>query len=216
MANGVDYIIFTDGSVLRKTKHAQTHAGYGVVLYNVATHQYTTFGGELGTRTIAFAEAWAIHKGLAILASLVSKPASILVLSDSKICVLSLTQYIHAWLKSAGKDNVWYTADHHPVQNQVIYKLIQHTIKTHPKLTVQISHINSHLLDKEHGRIATKLAQAGFHVDEQTAKAIIKMNALADSVATKYSHQLEDAATKNHFFQLQPTKAYYQERMMRK
>ena len=215
MAEPLDYIIFTDGSVRTDRRTGKTYAGYGVVLYNCTTHAYAMFGGELGSRTISFAESYAINRAVAKIIDLVSydvaMPRRVLILTDSKYCVQSYNVWLPHW-KHKAIDGIWVNSKHEPVQNQELIKRTLANLSGHNNVRVQITHINSHLSMNKSGdldRIIRKLKPYGLKADQETAKVIIHMNALADQTATMYSQISKDAGETQSFIQLRPKLKYY-------
>ena len=214
----LDYIIFTDGSV--RSPHGTTeksYAGFGVVIYNTHTHQYASFGGELGQRSIVYTELWAIYKGLVTLSDMLPDYGrhNILVLSDSKLCVDSINVDCYTWESHADSNGVWYKDAKHKeiTKNQTLFKRILSLKRHNPnRLNIQVRHIRSHLdLKKKASRYTQieKLVQYGYGVSEEAAKAIIHMNALADQIATYHSQRLVDAERAQEFYHLRPTENYY-------
>ena len=207
-----DYIVFTDGSVRQNS-----YAGYGVVLYNCHTKQYATFGGELGHRTISFAESYAIAKALGFLASVMNRRGRpvVLILSDSKYCIQSYGEWMEHWAKRARNeysDGIWLNKDNGPVQNQVIFKRGRAVISKYSTVNFKFVHINSHLEEssgKDRKRIINKLSDAGLTIDGTTARAIIYMNAKADAIAGQYSRQCMNALRSGDFISLRPTNKYF-------
>ena len=92
----VNYILFTDGSV-RRLRTGECISGYGIVVVDTTTKQYTCFGGDIRTTSIVYAEAWAIYRGLHFISKITKtrnvKP-HVLVVSDSKLNVSILGDLI--------------------------------------------------------------------------------------------------------------------------
>lgn len=182
------YIIFTDGSVRRWTDSSgkSMDAGsYGVVALDLSTMKYTKFGGRLNCNSAAYAEAWAIWRGLQYINGVCMRreeEPSVLVVTDSKINYEALSKYVKGswdlsdwanWKKSSGGS----------VKNQDLYRNILTLIGTNG-IKWRVVHVNSHLKESDYLHVMAQLRQAGVSVDERTAKLFIYMNRLADEVAS--------------------------------
>lgn len=189
-----DYILFTDASV-RKNK-IKTFAGYSYVGLNVTTGNYTTYSGSLNNESIVFAEAWAIYSGLLYIIK--SNPtANILVVSDSKLNVDILTQYIpkgmwdmsgYVWKKSNGK----------PVKNQKLYKGIMNLLR-YSSGKIKFIHINSHKNISDITDIINKFKKYNVTMNGDTAKVFLQMNSLADILATTVTDKMKNKVKENEY-----------------
>lgn len=179
----VNFILFTDGSVRRFDGHSAT--AYGVVVLDVVTKRYTTFSGTLASDSIVYAEAWAIYRGLQFINKTCSardeKP-SVLVVTDNKLNVSILTDYIpNQW--NLSNWNKWRKKDGSRVKNQEVYQNIVELIMDHD-ISAKFIHINSHLNTSEWRVIQAKLKDVGVKLDKDLCKVFVKMNAIADKLAT--------------------------------
>lgn len=193
MAVPPKYIIFSDASV-RRGKNDITYAGYGVVVLNTETREYTHFGGELGGHTVAYSEAYAIYRGIRYVRDIASNkndPTQILVVTDSKLNVKILSVFIpYVWDLSDW--NHWKKADGHAVKNQEVYRKIVSLIQGSPGIHVRVTHINSHLGEDDWERVKSKLKQYGIIVDATTAQMFREMNAIADNVAQSITRKMRN------------------------
>ena len=119
----MNYILFTDGSV-RRLRTGECISGYGIVVVDTTTKQYTCFGGDIRTTSIVYAEAWAIYRGLHFISKITKtrnvKP-HVLVVSDSKLNVSILGDLIPNTWDLSDWDN-WKKKDGSPVMNQELYR----------------------------------------------------------------------------------------------
>lgn len=192
MSKSVEYILFTDAS--KRTGYSgKDYCGYGVVLLNTKTKNYTTFSGELSPRSVVFCEAWAIFRGLVQLVQIMKpkkKKVNVLVISDSLLNVDTFNTYIpHSWNLSDWKN--WKKKDGSLVKNQDIYRRILTFMGEHDEIDVKFAHINSHLSEFGWTRIQDKLYKYGVRVEEDTAQMIRSMNAKADDLAQTVTHRMQ-------------------------
>lgn len=197
MGMPIKYIVFTDAS-RRKGQSGRAYCGYGVAVLNIKTKQYVTFGGELSARSVVFCEAWAIYQGLVKVAEIIAdnKPpkgeqVQALVVTDSKLNVEILSRYIpYSWDLSDWEH--WKKQDGTPVKNQDLYRRIVTFMKTHTELHARITHVNSHLTDKEWLRTKRKLRDYGINVRKETAQMFMGMNAIVDQIAQDTTTTMRD------------------------
>ena len=206
MGTPVKYIVFTDASC-RKGEGKRAYCGYGVAVLNVENQSYTTFGGELSPRSIVYCEAWAIYRGLVKVAELVQddpidEPVQVLVVTDSKLNVEILSQYIpYSW--NLTDWNHWKKSDGSPVKNQDLYRVLLTFMNNHPEIHARVTHMNSHLSDKEWLKTQKKLCKYGINVRKETAKIFMKMNAAVDEIAQDITAQMKDDESRGgHYFRL--------------
>lgn len=201
-----DYIIFTDGSV-RRGRYRQ-YAGYGVVLYNCDSKEYASFGGELGNRSVLFSEMYAIHRAVSTISDKIGlkRNVSVLILGDNTEALAEYRTCLH--LARSSK------YCHDDVYGGTRYKnLVEITVKNilrHPNIRFKFAHINAHKdIDSSCDRelIQRKLKNAGYNINHTTAKAIIKMNDMADHIAKGYSKQCIKES--KGFMTLRPSMNYY-------
>ena len=209
MAQMPKYIVFTDASMRRgQGTGARSYCGYGVVILNTETRQYTEFGAELGGNTVAFGEAWAIYRGIQKARDLIhdNEETSILVVTDSKLNVQILSVYIpYVW--DTTDENNWKKKDGLPVRNQDVYKRIVHMLEDNPHMKVRITHINSHLSQKEWPRTKKKLEKYGIIADSKTAQMFMEMNGRADEIAQSITKRMKEEEEKyGCFIRLEPVK----------
>lgn len=183
----VNFILFTDGSVRRfkDNDKRKTVSAYGVVVLDVLTKRYTTFSGSLGTDSIVYAEAWAIYRGLQFINKSCKKrmvKPTVLVVTDNKLNVSILSDYIpNLW--DLSNWNCWRKRDGSKVKNQEVYQNIMELIIDND-LQVRFTHINSHLSSGDWKMIQNKLKDSGINLDKELCKIFVKMNNLADNLAT--------------------------------
>lgn len=212
MGTPVKYIVFTDAS-RRKGRDGRPYCGYGVAVLNIETQQFIKFGGELSPRSVVFCEAWAIYRGLVKVAEIIKEnppkkgeQIQILVVTDSKLNVEILSKYIpYSWDLSDW--NRWKKHDGSPVKNQDLYRRIVSFMETHPEIHARVTHMNSHLNDKEWLRIKKKLSSYGINVRKETAQMFMGMNAIVDRIAqetTAKQRELEESS--GYYFRLVPRK----------
>lgn len=186
MANEIEYIIFTDASGRKSTITGRLYCAYAGAIVNVKTKQYTTYSGELGDRTVAFSEAYAIYKGVQNASRIIphgKSDVNILVVTDSKLCVESLSNWIpNSWDLSDWQH--WKKHDGTLVKNQEVYRGIIEISNENPWMNYRVTHINSHLQHKDWEKIKTKLRKYGIVVNQETADMFRKMNELVDTIAT--------------------------------
>lgn len=177
------YIVFTDASF--KKYGNRGYCGYGVVVVNTASNCYTSFGGDLSDHTIVFGESWAILQGVRKVIDLINRSSNpsgeILVVTDSKLCVNILTQYINRW-DTTNWDN-WKTLKGKPVKNQEIYKRIVNLIEKYPDIRFRITHMHGHIGKDDQSKIKADLKSYGIKSSEETVKMFRKMNAKVDAIA---------------------------------
>ena len=179
----IDYILFSDGSV-RKMKYGDL-TGYGCVIVNMKTKQYTAFGGEMSSGSIAYAEGWAIYRGLQFINSFrknKDKKQHILVVTDSKLTISILTDYIpNVW--DVSDWNHWKKKNGTSVLNQDLYRNIVDLINR-GNMKVRFVHMNSHLKDDEWKVLQKKMKEQNVDATDRSAKLFVQMNRLADEIAT--------------------------------
>lgn len=181
-----DLVIFTDGSLRRwneKSRRPDIAASFGVVVLNVHTQKYTSFGNEVNTNSSIMAESMAYYRGLQYAVRLKKKHkiCNILIVTDSKISVDIFHEFIPKVWDISGK--VWKKQDGKPVKMQSIYQKILSIINDNG-LNVRFVHITSHNRKSEWKNVKKKLEDNGIRVSDDIAKLFIRMNDLADKVAT--------------------------------
>ena len=207
MARKPDYIVFTDGSTLYKRGGIPEASGYGVVVYNCSTREFTQFGGELGDRTINFAELYAIDRAVRFMINLADgERRNVLVLSDSKYSVDTYRGRYWSYRRRT-VDGIWHTSMRSIVANQRLIKDTVHSIESHRNVRFDFVHIYSHLTNGKYEKIISKLSDRGYSIDKETALAIIDMNDKADNEAGKHSRAVRRSI--GQFIQLKPTTRYF-------
>ena len=209
----VNFILFTDGSVRRFHKD-QTVSAYGVVVLDCTTKRYTKFGGKLHTDSIVFAEAWAVYRGLQYIHTLCKRRSvkpTVLVVTDSKLNVSILTDYIpNHWDLSDW--NHWKKKDGGKVKNQEVYQNILELIVDNG-LTVRFMHIKSHLKMNEWHLIDSKAKTIGVDLKKSICKLFMKMNNLADEMATELTQQQKEKLQNKNKKENQHVKSSYVKRL---
>lgn len=196
MKQPIKYIVFTDASCRRS--NSSLYCGYGGVILNTDTNRYASYGGSLGERSTVYCEAWGLLRGLIEISNVIKsskgkEPVGVLLVTDSKLNVQILTEWIPKWDLSDWMN--WRKRDGSLVKNQDLYRRILRVIQDTPEMKVRITHVNSHLTDKEWRRIFKKLQDYGINADESTSKTFMRMNALADGIATNITSHLKDTDT---------------------
>lgn len=192
-----NYIIFTDGSVRKWETETRTHhcGSYAVVVLDLATMRYTSFGGKLKTNSSVYTEVWAIYRGLQYLNRICkskNQKSKALVISDSKIVVSSLTTYVsQCW--NTSNWNKWMKSDGTPVKHQEIYRNILKLIAKND-MTIRIGHMNSHLKPTHNAvnEAVKQFRQSGINVSNETMLVFIKLNTKADEIAANITQLIRD------------------------
>lgn len=202
MSNTPEYIVFTDASLRRNSN--RSYCAFGVVVLNMKTLKYASFGAELGSRTVTFGEGWAIYRGIQAVCSIIDKdrkdPAEVLVVTDSKLTVKVLSEYI-PFVWDTSNWNNWKKVDGSPVKNQGLYRKIVAYINDHPEIHPRITHINSHKsIDTDWNSIQSKLKKYGIRTDPATTKVFMQMNDLADSICQSITKKMKDEEEKSGEF----------------
>lgn len=183
MRNTIRYVVFTDASY-KKTEN-RGYCGYGVVIVNMQSNCYTSFGGDLSDHTIVFGESWAILKGVERTLELINQSSDptgdILIVTDSKLCVNILTRLINMWDTSDWEN--WKTMRGKPVKNQEIYRRIIRAIRKYPKIRFRITHMHGHIGHKYEDKIRKDLSKYGLNPTDETVSTFRKMNAKVDAIA---------------------------------
>lgn len=201
-----NFIIFTDGSVRqwkeRGSSDKMTVAGYGVVIIDMTTQKYTSFGGPIRTTSIPFAEAWAAYRGLQFMNGIckkqVIKPKAVII-SDNKGVVSTFTEYIpYCWDISDWKH--WKRVDGSSVKNQEVFRSIL-TLMSDNGMRVKFAHINSHVKQENWEAISKKLNYAGITCSEHISKLFLDMNSLADKTASDITFNLKIAKGEDLVFE---------------
>ena len=183
-----DYIIFTDASVrLEGDKHT---SAYAAVLLNCKTKNYTVIGDILHHRSICFCEGWAIYQGLRYMNHIRKKSKKknikVLVVTDSKLNVQIITDWIHSKWDTSDWYH-WKKQTRGDVQNQDLYRLIS-GILNNPHMKIRIVHMRGHAKKNKtkRKRIVSELAKAKITVSDELVSMFIDMNNLADETAHGY------------------------------
>lgn len=181
-----DYIIASDASL--KRVGSECYPSYAAVIMNCATNKYITISGPLGMdKSIVYAEGYAAYQGLRYLNGLLKhedKNANVLVISDSKLTVMALTDWVHnAWDTTDWYN--WKKSNGDPVSNQGLYRRILHVME-HGKMNVKITHVNGHSLrdKKKQNMIHNKLTRNGINLSRISMLVLLRMNDMADNAAT--------------------------------
>lgn len=186
-----NYILFSDGSVRINTKGDHI-SGYGVVILDTRTSRYVKFGGELNSKSIAFAEVWAIYRGLQFIAGTCKKAkekAKVLVVSDSNITIQSFNDYIPSKKWDLSNWSYWKKSNSKPVKNQNVYRNILTLIDDH-HMTVKFVHMYSHLDIKDLEKVKNKLSKYNLKATDDMARLFLAMNALADKTASDITYDM--------------------------
>ena len=177
-----DYIVFTDASY--KKVSGIGYCGFGVAILNTETMNYVDFGSEIGNRTIAYGELWAIYRGIEKTLQFIGKKkeSKILVVTDSKLSVMGFSYYIpKKWDLSNWHD--WKTVNRKPVKNQAVYRKTLETLSKYPKVAVRIAHMHSHTSKKASGKIKDDLRYHGINATDETVELFRNLNARVDEIA---------------------------------
>lgn len=185
-----DLIIFPDGS-LRK-KGDKFLAGYGAVILNPSTGEYTTISGSLSKESVVYCEAFAIYQGLRYVEHIrkkhhKGKKMKVLVVSDSKLNIRAFTEWIpYAWDLSDW--NNWKKSNKEEVKNQDVYRAVLRVLKN-GKYTIRFVHMNSHTAKNAAARekMRKSLKKANVELNDATLDVFVKMNDLADEAAKSHT-----------------------------
>ena len=138
------YIICTDGSAIGNGNGFDSAASYVIINEELNVMKSESF--SLPGKTNNYAEMFSIYKAIQFLLN-INIPARIkevLIISDSKLSVSSLTEWFEGWYKKA-KDEGLINSSKKPVINQ---ELIKSTyiglLMLNNIVNVQVAHINSH------------------------------------------------------------------------
>ena len=182
------FIVYTDASY--KNKDGVGYAGYGVAILNTSNMTYCTFGSSIGDKTIAYAELWAIYKGMEKALRFIGheKKTNILVVTDSKLCVTCLTYFLpYKW--NLTDPNNWKTSNKKPVKNQAVFKMILKLLDSYSNVRVRIAHIHGHTTPKDIPKLMRDLEKHGIRADADTVDLFRRMNAIVDKIAGSYVDQ---------------------------
>lgn len=198
-----DLILFPDGS-LRK-KGDKFLAGYGVVVLNPSSNEYTTISGSLTKESVVYCEAFAIYQGLRYVEHIrkkhyKGKKMKVFVVSDSKLNIRAFTEWIpYAWDLSDW--NNWKKSNKESVKNQEIYRAILKVLKN-GKYTVRFVHMNSHTAKDNAAKekMRKSLKKAKIDLNDTTLDVFVKMNDLADEAAKSHTNfnTVSDLLTLSH------------------
>lgn len=179
------FIVYTDASFKRKDDEG--FAGYGAAILNTSNMTYCTFGSSIGNKTIAYAELWAIYKGIEKALKFIGheKKTNILVVTDSKLSVNCLTYFLPYRWNLTDPDN-WKTVNKKPVKNQAIFKAILELLRSYPNAKVRIAHIHGHTTNRDIPKLTRDLERHGIHADADTVELFRRMNAIVDEIAGSY------------------------------
>ena len=178
----VDYIIFTDASSRTDASGGRYTASAAVVL-NTASGRYVERTAYLGSKSSQFGEANGIAMGLEmVLPFLDDGKHHVLVVTDSKLCVNAINEWIPNVWRTDG--SVWTKRDGTLVKNQDQYKRIIGSFQKRPNTRFQVVHINSHTNPlKDWKRAIGKLGRVGIRLDKKTSATFILMNDRVDRLA---------------------------------
>ena len=104
-----------------------------------------------------------------------------MVVTDSKLCVNILTDYIPKWDTSDWND--WKTKKGQSVKNQDIYKRIVRLLENYPDVHFRITHIHGHQGKSNEGKIRKDLMKHGITPTDAAVSTFRRMNAMADRLA---------------------------------
>lgn len=139
------YILCTDGSAKSKI-NGTFDSAYAFCLYDNNMNIIKTNSGFLKGKTNNYAEMYAIFKGTKYLLEHCTLEGidTIIIISDSNLCINSLTTWFTGWMKSSN-DEILINSSGKPVINQEIIKsTFINTLILNNKTNVLYQHINSH------------------------------------------------------------------------
>lgn len=182
-----DYVLFTDASLRRDDDKVYTAYAYAAL--NRRTLKFTVNADEMISSSIVYAEAYAIYQGLKFLNEKVSKGSRVLVVTDSKLNVQIIEEYIpNNW--DTTDWNHWTKKDGTPVKNQKLYRKILKEIKKND-MWVKLIHINSHLDSRDIEYVEFKLEMAGIKLKRSTIHVFMAMNAVVDEAASDITRRIK-------------------------
>lgn len=188
----VDYVIFTDGSVVMDHVTGRTYSGYAVVILNTKTLQYATMGSAMHDRTVNYCESYAIYRGLDKVLRMRRDRIDVLVVTDSQMSIEAITRYMRGIWDTSDPKN-WKKVDGQPVRNQALYKKIKKLIDDNKQMRLHIIHIKSHKdIDRAWPYMQERFAKHGVNTTEEAAKMFMAMNALADRIAYNKTREERD------------------------
>lgn len=183
--NQVDYMIFSDASFGNNKCYPEKVCAYSVAVLNLATNKYAVLTEFLGEHTINYGEMYGIYRGFQILNTVTKntdRNIKVAVVSDSKVSISTLSDYVYRWDKS-GK--IWKRTSGERVKNQKLIQFIYEKFIDNPKFSIKFIHMNSHKSYDDVGYMRKHL-ENGYHIslNKKTAETFIDLNALVDKNAT--------------------------------
>lgn len=201
------YIVFTDAS--QRNRGDRKYCGFGVVLLNTETRQYTEFGAELAGHSVWFGEAWAVYRGIIAVRDLVDgKDTPVLVVSDNKMVVDIFDQYIPDRIWDVSVRDFWLKKNGDPVKDSRLYQRILDLINDNENLNIKFIHINSHLPTDEWYYVREKLSRYGVKLNVNSSLLFMKMNGRADKIATSITAKMKAEEESGHFIRMIPRNDY--------
>lgn len=139
------YILCTDGSAKLRTEGVYDSA-YAFCLYDSNMNIIKTDSGLLKGKTNNYAEMYAIFKGTKYILEHCSLDGvdNIIIISDSNLCINSLTTWFPGWMKSSNDETLINSTGKPVINQEIIKSTFINTLILNTKTNVLYNHINSH------------------------------------------------------------------------
>lgn len=189
-----NYILVTDGSI--EDPHKSSTGGYGFRFSKIDEKGNKEFlfsgGGSEVNTTNNRMEITAIKEGLYAVSKYFDengfkKDDNLIVISDSDLCVRTLTQYIFKWIKGM-VDGIIYGSTKKPVINQdVILEAFKIICGLRELMRVHVFHIKSHLSIKNRQiDMDYFIKRNNCSITPELFNSIVAENELVDDLAYGY------------------------------
>lgn len=178
------YIICTDGSAIGNGNGFDSAASYVIINEELSVMKSESF--SLPGKTNNYAEMFSIYKAVQFLLN-IEIPARIkevLIISDSKLSVSSLTEWFEGWYKKA-KDEVLINSSKKPVINQELIKSTYIGLLMLDRVVdIRILHINSHQSESNLKSMYEKISKK-ININYKEFIAMYKGNDACDKLAKR-------------------------------
>ena len=202
MKTRLDYLIVSDASVkYHKQNGLHDYAAYATYILNLHDKTYVGEADELIDRTIQYAEAYAVYRGIKLLSTLTNPDARIIVVSDNNNVISALGKWTRDGTWNLQDRDYWRKNDGSPVANQDVYRHAMDAEK-YFNTPIRYVHIHSHLSSSvtSHKKICREFAEYGVNIDTSTASVLLRLNAMADFMATTLTRNAFEYERKHGLF----------------
>lgn len=177
-------IVSTDGSAIMN-ENGNYDSAYAFVIFK-GDEIIKEESGTLLRHTNNYAEMYAIYKATKYLLESkisASEIEEIVIVTDSELCLNSLTVWMKGWLKKSNNEKLFNSKGELVKNQELIKSAFINILMINPIIPVKLYHINSHKPESEIQKMYNKFSKENSNITMDEFRLIYNGNQLCDKMA---------------------------------